>query len=213
MTSTPVLTIVQVDPRGPSVSVLLGDGVPTPTGDGGWEAVTRPRQEGFVEWVGTQPISMDVPVMLDGFAAGDSVEPAIALLLTMTRNRQGARSEPPVVRLTGAPVPHQNLLWVISNIGWGDVARRGSDGARIRQVATITFLEYRAPDVLVRRPSPAQRHKKGGSHRTYVVHKGDTLPKIAARLLHNSKRWREIAKLNNLRDPNHLKVGTRLRLP
>jgi nucleoid-associated protein YgaU len=49
--------------------------------------------------------------------------------------------------------------------------------------------------------------------RIYVVRAGDTLTKIAAFQLGSVVRWHDIAQANNLRDPHHLKVGQRLRIP
>lgn len=43
---------------------------------------------------------------------------------------------------------------------------------------------------------------------------GDTLGKIAAKQLGSAKRAADIKKLNpSIRDPKHLKVGLRLKLP
>jgi nucleoid-associated protein YgaU len=42
---------------------------------------------------------------------------------------------------------------------------------------------------------------------------GDTLSEIASRKLGNANRWKEIAKINNIRDPTNIRVGQRLRLP
>lgn len=49
--------------------------------------------------------------------------------------------------------------------------------------------------------------------REYVVQKGDTLSAIAKRTLGDSKRYTEIAKINNLADPNKIQVGAKLKLP
>ncbi len=49
---------------------------------------------------------------------------------------------------------------------------------------------------------------------TYTVQKGDSLSAIAARLLGDGDRWREIWSLNpQIRTPKQLQPGTRLRLP
>ena len=48
-----------------------------------------------------------------------------------------------------------------------------------------------------------------GSNATYTVRPGDTLGKIAA---DNNKTWQELARLNNLDNPNVLEVGQVLRL-
>ncbi len=49
--------------------------------------------------------------------------------------------------------------------------------------------------------------------RTYPVKKGDTLYGIAQEYLTNGNRWTEIAKINNIKDPRRLQIGTVLTLP
>ncbi|MCB9550601.1 MAG: LysM peptidoglycan-binding domain-containing protein [Myxococcales bacterium] len=48
---------------------------------------------------------------------------------------------------------------------------------------------------------------------TYTVQSGDTLSKIAERVLGDPNRWREIAALNNIADPRALRVGQTLQIP
>ncbi|GGZ80221.1 N-acetylmuramoyl-L-alanine amidase [Streptomyces echinoruber] len=52
-----------------------------------------------------------------------------------------------------------------------------------------------------------------GQARTYTVRSGDTLWSIAASQLGDGNRWREIAALNHLQDPDDLSVGQTLKLP
>lgn len=47
----------------------------------------------------------------------------------------------------------------------------------------------------------------------YIVRPGDTLSKIAAKQLGSAGKWRLIADINNLVDPNRIRVGQCLRLP
>jgi nucleoid-associated protein YgaU len=65
-------------------------------------------------------------------------------------------------------------------------------------------------------PAEAQPGAKpvGRAH-TYVVEKGDTLYSIAAKVLGNGNRWREIFELNKdkFAKPEDLKVGMELKLP
>ncbi|OQA05698.1 MAG: LysM domain/BON superfamily protein [bacterium ADurb.Bin374] len=53
----------------------------------------------------------------------------------------------------------------------------------------------------------------GQSGGTYIVQKGDTLGKIAKKLLGSSKRWREIAGANPQINPNRLEAGMSLSIP
>ncbi len=48
---------------------------------------------------------------------------------------------------------------------------------------------------------------------THMIQPGDTLGKIAAARLGNSRRWSEIAAANPGLDPKRLRVGTRITLP
>lgn len=54
-----------------------------------------------------------------------------------------------------------------------------------------------------------------GGSRTHVVQKGDTLYSIARRYYGDGKRWREIldANSNRVKNPQSLKVGTKLIIP
>jgi LysM repeat protein len=49
--------------------------------------------------------------------------------------------------------------------------------------------------------------------REYVVLKGDNLGKISLKLLGTSRRMDEIVKLNNLKDPDDIRVGQSLKIP
>ncbi len=49
--------------------------------------------------------------------------------------------------------------------------------------------------------------------RFYIVRKGDSLTRIAEQQLKDRSRWREIARLNRLKDADRLLTGTRLKLP
>jgi nucleoid-associated protein YgaU len=89
----------------------------------------------------------------------------------------------------------------------------------------ITIRQYNHDDTLDSYDGPAERNRKrnkgddkkskggGKSGTRYTVRRGDTLSGIAQRELGDSKRWREIAKLNNIRDPRSIDPGDELRLP
>lgn len=220
----PMVTIAQVNPAGPSVTALLGDGVAKPTTGGGWAVVPRPKWVGFTEWEGVDPYRMTIPLVFDGFAEDRSVELDIETLRQMMRPLDTPRTRPPIVRLIG-PIPLSHLNWGIQNIDYGDELRR-SDGQRVRAFFTLEVIEWIQADVLFgMRRSPAVAAAEAAptnpdtpaaapaSGKTYTVKRGDTLSAIAARQLGNSNRWREIADMNGIRDPRTLKVGQVLRLP
>lgn len=52
-----------------------------------------------------------------------------------------------------------------------------------------------------------------GTSRVYITKPGDYLAQIAARFYADSKRWRDIAEANGIRDPRYIRAGIRLKLP
>jgi hypothetical protein len=78
-------------------------------------------------------------------------------------------------------------------------ARNQDDETRQRQLDARAKLEaYQA----------AKRKE-----RTYVVQAGDSLSKIAKEQLGDAARWPEIQKLNDIENPNLIRVGQELELP
>lgn len=59
-------------------------------------------------------------------------------------------------------------------------------------------------------PAPVVTPKQ---NQTYVVKAGDTLSTIAKNLLGDASRFKEVATLNGITDPNKIKVGVSLKLP
>jgi len=57
-----------------------------------------------------------------------------------------------------------------------------------------------------------QRNTKENA-KAYIVQLGDSLWKIAKRELNDGSRYKEVAELNNIQDPNRLTIGMVLQLP
>lgn len=209
---------------------LMGDGPATPTGGyGGWELKPRPRRQSLTQWNGIDPLQIDIAILFDDLVNNRSVEGPIQKLEQMGGVGIGG-GEPPLITVdSGGLIPYdfhanKNRVWVISNIQWGDV-ERNVFGNRIRQAAVVTITQYIEDDEL-RNESSAQKRKgkkkpkskrgrelRGSKKKIYVVKPGDTLSSIAARKLGSHKRWREIARLNGIRDGARLRPGESLRLP
>lgn len=183
-------------------TICLGEGSPSVSYGLGWTETARPKREGFMNWEGRSLLRQKIPVLLDGFSTGQSVQPLYDFLEGLAHSTGGP---PPVLQLRG-PIHHSEFKWVIESLEWDEDAQRHESGALARQGATLTFAEYEAPDI-------ARRLRKGP--RTYKVKRGDTLQKIAAKQLGSSKRWQEIYKRNRrkIKDPRKLKVGLELTLP
>jgi len=195
--------------RGVVVVALLGEGPAKPTGYGGWEAVTRPKRVPMTDWPAGDALRMALPILLDGFRTDTSQQQKFDRLENMARKKGNTR--PPTVAIAG-PVHHTDRVWVIEDIDWGD-AYRNDDGVLVRQAATLSLMEFVEGDVITASQRAREQGPIGPGAR-YNIRPGDTLMKIAARKLGKADRWKEIADLNNLRDPRRkLPTNLQIQLP
>jgi nucleoid-associated protein YgaU len=199
-----------------SLTAWLGPNQATLTdGVGGWSEVTRPRKPGAVEWLGTAPVKATVELLLDAFAGGGTIVTALNSARIMAP--LDPATEPPVVYVSGVAVIPSTLPFVVQTLDLSDWQLR-RDGQPARVTATFGLIEHRIGDV-VTRSSPAKRSSSRngtggrGKARTYTMRKGDTLGSVAAKLLGSASRWKTLADLNRIRDPNHVKPGYVLKLP
>ena len=215
----------QVDPPGDALRFSL-DPVVTPGGGvGGWQEVAHPKRPSSTEWQGQPLRTLTLDLLLDRFrGGGDDLERVLHVLQVWGSQRAGA-PRPAVLRFEWGAWPAYR--WVLNGLDYGD-ALWNTNGGRMRQELRVELLEHRVavlgltPAARAAPPKPAPKPGTSGkpstatpapSGRVYVVKSGDTLAKIAQSQLGKASRWPEIAKLNNLRDPNRIAVGQRLRLP
>jgi nucleoid-associated protein YgaU len=193
-----------------SVSALLGAANPVPTsGYATWEIIDRPRRVSMTNFTGRQPYQMDLPVVLSKFREHGSIEKAMSTLEMMARPLDSLHG-PPVVTVAGPKVPHRNLKWVINGIDWGATEYSFDHRYRMRQEGTLHLLEH-VPVTVVkeRNVSPGTRNYKW-----YIVkHSDGSLKTIAMKLLGSAKRWKDIGKLNGIRDPKNIHPGEKLKVP
>lgn len=229
------ITITPVSPAGAAVKALVDEEPPRPTRRASWAIRDRARRKGMTEFTGLNPATMPVAIFLNRWDDDGEVEPEILALEKML-DIVPPNDEPPVLTVVGATIPpaFRHLQWVLEGINYGDELRR-HNGNRTRAHMVLDFLEYVPPRLLAGGSgslgvtSPAKNsatkakapvvvpagtaRKAKASSKTYVVKKGDTLPKIAQKALGNKNRWHEIATLNGINDPKRVTVGDRLRLP
>lgn len=184
-----------------------------PSGYGGWTVISRARRVGVTVWQGKDPIRLAIAILFDGLIDRTSQELAISRLSRMALPPKGG-GEPPVVTWDAAGVPKPGpTKWVIENLQWGtskvvwDFANNGVM-ARLRQDCVVNLLEYRADDRTAFKgilPGSSKSTNAGASKsgwpKRYVVKAGDTLAKIAIHFYGDSKKWKDIADANGIRDP------------
>lgn len=200
------------------LKVLMGDGPATLTGGiGGWQQMQRPDAKSLTEWSGQDTVTQSVPVLINGFRQGQSVQGQANDIIALGRNTE-KDEVPPVFRIFGA-IWLQHLPWVLEEIDWGDEVIRDVETNLLRQELTLHIAEFEDPDQirLKRIRHPYGTGKGGGTNypgKKYIVHKGDTLIKIASKVYGDRTRWKVLAQKNDIRDPNkELTPGRVINLP
>lgn len=202
---------------GVDIRVLMGEGPATPDGGiGGWQQMPRPDAKSLTEWSGQDTITQSIPILMNGFIEDNNIQGQANDIIALGRKTTGDEV-PPVFRMFG-PIHFQWLPWVLESVEWGEEVIRDNETNLMRQECTLHVAEYEDPDqIRVKRLRHAYSIGKGGGvgpSNEYIVHKGDTLAIIAAKVYGDRSRWKVIGKKNDIRDPNkELKPGSVIRLP
>jgi hypothetical protein len=166
---------------------VMGDDMAPPVITDGYailQVVARPGMVGVAQFMGYNPLAMDVPIRFEATnkADGSGVESDIATLERMAGRGNFAGSgqqAPPVIRLSttdnaGNVVPLIPLnyqwnianagapLWRVESIKWDTKPWRNRLGRRIRQTAVVTMWEYTPITLQVslsQRAAAKARHK------------------------------------------------------
>jgi hypothetical protein len=204
-------------------------------GYGGWSRVARPHRKALTEWVGRDSVSIQIEFLVD--TVDDDTPGTGVFVENQCRDLEsigGVEStdpEPPLCRLSSTPAPlmphgyHRatHVKWFLDTLAWdADQTIYNRAGNRVRAAGTLTMTQF-VEDTRLQGLSASKRRKtnrgstkrSGSKKKTYVVKPGDTLSSIAAKksIYGDSSKWHAIARANKIRDPRHLKVGTRLRIP
>lgn len=190
-----LLHIVCSDPN-VDLKVQMGDGPATPSaGLASWEVVERVEGKGITDQIGAPPFQQDVPVFLDGYAKGNSVQRQLKELESL------GGEDPAVFRAFG-PIHRSGIRYVYGGEPDYGEAIRDNDGTLLRQRLTLKLMEFVDPDVIRRRKKHRDRMGIGQAKAlTYTVRAGDTLQKIAAALYGDWKEWKSLGAKNGIRDP------------
>ena len=111
-----------------------------------------------------------------------------------------------------------NLLVTLEEYTVNEIAGEEGDfyiDIKLKEYKTIQgkklVINENKPNENVKAKEEMQRPTKEPST-TYTVKKGDTLWTIAQKQLGNGNKWQDIAKINNISNPNKLQVGQVLKL-
>lgn len=204
----------------PRMSVRCYPGASAPKVTGGYgviASVTRSQRRSLTRWSGSDPITLSIPILLDGYFRGRSVEQEKENLERMA----GIGGENPKIKITGTGklVPHaEDHEWYITSIDWDDELL-DAHGRRVRQFGTVQVSQVVEAKT---EKSLAKRAAGTGTHaRSYRVRAGDTLRSISRKVLGTPDRWADIRRLNSITDPRIVgkagnkrgNIGTVLKMP
>lgn len=197
--------------------VPLGNGRIIPTGGGAVLGEgTRPQRAPITLYEGEAPITLDVPVLLDGWP-NRSVKDGLDQILGLCFGDDGER--PPDFTASG-PMPFSGRRFVMDGLPEFGEALGSPNGQRhtVRQALTLHLREFEDPDVLNSRRVKGRR--KGGQVGPGTALGAVDLPRqmslveVAAHYLHDPGRAKEIGDLNGVRDvTKKLDKGRRIKLP
>lgn len=191
-------------------------------GYGGHPLAARPKRRGLTVWQGRQPFSVDFPILLYRGGPGHSVEQdRIALERMATIEsvedytyKYGVLVNPR--RGLTLPIPSAVTEWWVEELTWGEEVREPPErgGYLTRKLCNVKLLERVDDQVL---GSSKQGSKNRNLTIFYFVKGGDTLAKIAAKLLGkgDAAHVDQIKKYNpGIRSDGNLHPGkTVLRIP
>ena len=160
-------------------------------GGGGWEVLPRPHQTGATVWTGGEPYLLQVPLMLDNYARGTSVERSIRALERIARGDE--ETAPGPVEVGGLPLPVDQ--WVVESMEYGDPIRATDGLAVLRQPLTLTLREFVPPGFvqLRRRRSFGGGYGRGRKTAGFKAKQGETVASFAKR---RKVPWTALRELN-----------------
>lgn len=214
---------------------FFGDGAALVVdGYGGWSVVNRAKDVGITEWVGRNPIAIEIPFVIDNWMSRED-ERGIRTEQMCGRLERlcglGTHEEPPVVSVHGhGAIPHDEAnspsrKWVVENVVWDRAMelRSGTTQRRLRCGGTIMLRQFIESDPLERLKKKKKKKAKGGKrgkNKFYLIKegipnsvKGESLTKVAGKVYGDASKWKQIAEANDIRDPRNTQVGQRVRIP
>jgi hypothetical protein len=186
-----------------NLEVNMGDGPATPSaGYSGWEEVPRVKRRAMVAFKGLPAFQQDVPILIDGFQDGQSIERQVEAVLSL-----GAA----VIFTAEGPIYYSGAKFVFGEEPEFTEQIRENDGTLVR-VRMVLKLMAKGPleGAGAKRETPSESGKKFEPE--YVVTAGaDSLHKIAVLLYQEPSKWKELGEKNGITGAyTKLKVGRRL---
>jgi LysM repeat protein len=187
----------------------------------GWNQIQRMWNKSVTEWQGAQGIELQIPFIFDQWGFNQSTgQRRMSIEKELSQLEHLAEFQPRLERTgifliqSNGVVPHDytndhTKKWICGGLDLGDDYILNYQENRCRQGGTFTALEW-VPEKVIQSKNRIPTKPVPMSYR---IKKGDTLVKIAVYYYGDGSRWRDIAKLNHINDPHHLKRGRTIKLP
>lgn len=192
----------------------LGNGPALITGGGAeYEGGKRPQADAVTLFMGNGLLTMDVPVLFDGWPE-TSIQAHVDQILALCRGV--GRKQPPHFKATG-PIPYSGSRWQMQMPEWGETLRSSKSGVLVRQALTLKLIEWNDPTAIDYRNRGGEAGRRGNpteAELTSIVLPNEmTLMEAAAKYLGSADQAQALGKLNGISDlRKKLKAGTRLKL-
>lgn len=196
--------------NGLSVRALLDEASPVLSGGAnGWEVVDRPKRVGMTRYKGVDPFSQEITVRFEGVADKIDQEPYISDLWRMSEAGSELQ-EPPRVSVAGL-ARRTDLTYVIQNINESNQGviwdMQGGSPVRLRQVITVSLLQFVDDQVITTQPTPAVVSKSDTTPAKQISAPDNaTLTSLAIKYFGDPSKWYDIWLVNIflLQDPRAL---------
>jgi hypothetical protein len=188
---------------------FLGNGPAVVTGGGAeFEGQRRPQSDAATLFTGNGLLTIDVPVLFDGWRQKRDIEPHVNQVLRLCR---GVGRRPPPNFTARGPIPYSGGRFQMSLPEWGDGLRH--DGTLVRQALTLKLIEYNDPSSVEFRKRGVASAKQEAALASVVLRQPMTLLEVAAKYTGSADNAAALGKLNGIKDlRKKLKVGTRIKL-
>lgn len=208
--------VIRIRGRSFDFSCYLGNGRPRITGGGAeYEAQRRPQADAATLFTGNGLLTVDVPVLFDGWAERQDVGPRIDQVTNLCF---GEGRNPPSNFLATYPGPGSGGRFQMSLPEELEEPKPivGPNGTVFRQALMLKLVEFNDPTGIAfgRRHRGGIASKKQEANLTSIVLKQPmSLLEVAARYLNGPEDAKALGELNDVKDlRKKLPVGTRIKL-
>jgi hypothetical protein len=205
---------IRIRGRSFDFSCYLGNGRPRITGGGAeYEAQRRPQSDAATIFTGNGLLTVDVPVLFDGWAERRDIGPHVDQVTNLCFGR-GRNPPPDFIATYPGPGSGGRFQMSLPEELEDPKPIVGPNGTLFRQALMLKLVEFNDPTSIgfVKR-GPVASRKREADVTSIVLKQPMSLLEIAARYLNGPEDAKELGRINDIKDlRKKLPVGTRVKL-